>query len=549
MSDRDAWKWINPASLKGAVYVAAGLIVVTIPDVSMTLLRLVLAVTLIGSGGVDLWGHLRRRAGQHGVCRAALDMVTGFGLLLAPELADRATVLVIVGYLVVAGGISLNRAFTLSRAGEAHHIDLTRGVLSLCLAAVTLVLPGAMVSLAVVSAAFVAIATGGMMLSYGMTHQPREAALVDRPLVLEIFRSWLTDRDVGADRRGVIADSLYFEAPDRTHKIASYVVMLVLSVTIASFAVLQDSTAVVIGAMLVAPLMTPIMGCAAGLVAGWRQRVLTSLSVVAASVAGAIGLAWILASWIPAMVPLGVNTQILSRSSPTLLDMAIAVAAGAAGAYATIDDRVSSSLTGVAVAVALVPPLSVTGIALEAGRWSAAFGSFLLFGTNLVSIILASVVVFVLVGFTPIGETIKRRGAISDLLVVVVVAALLIMVPLGLIGEDVLKSSARRAQVQRQVDSWLEESLTLRLVKIATRADEVNITLSGTGKLPSLDGLEDSISASFGRPTTVIVEVYPSVVISYSDAEGRREIGSVPVASDDGASEAAEGAPDARSEE
>ncbi len=530
---------MNPASLKGAVYVAAGLIVVTIPDVSMTLLRLVLAVTLIVSGGSDLWGHLRHRVDRHGAWRAALDMVTGLGLLLVPELADRAIVLVLVGYLVVAGGMSLYRAFTLSRAGEAHHVDLTRGVLSLCLAAVTLVIPGAMVSLAVVSAAFVAMVVGGMMLSYGMTHQPGEAALVNRPLVLEIFRSWLTDRDVGADRRGVIADSLYFEAPDRTHKIASYVVMLALSVTIASLAVLQDSTAVVIGAMLVAPLMTPIMGCAAGLVAGWRQRVLTSLSVVAASVMGAIGLAWILASWIPAMVPLGVNTQILSRSSPTLLDMAIAVAAGAAGAYATIDDRVSSSLTGVAVAVALVPPLSVTGIALEAGRWSAALGSFLLFGTNLVSIILASVVVFVLVGFTPIGETIKRRGAISDLLVVVVVAALLIMVPLGLIGEDVLTNSARRAQVQHHVDSWLEGSSTLRLVKIATRADEVNIVLSGTGELPSLEELEDAISASFGRPTTVTVEVYPSVVISYSDAEGRREVGGASVATNEPDPEAA----------
>ncbi len=530
---------MNPASLKGAVYVAAGLIVVTIPDVSMTLLRLVLAAALIVSGGSDLWGHFRHRVDRHGVWRAALDIVTGLGLLLVPELAGRAIVLVLVGYLVVAGAMSLYRAFSLSRAGEAYHVDLTRGVLSLCLAAVTMVIPGAMVSLAIVSAAFVAMVVGGMMLSYGMTHQPGEAALINRPLVLEIFRSWLTDRDVGADRRGVIADSLYFEAPDRTHKIASYVVMLALSVTIASFAILQDSTAVVIGAMLVAPLMTPIMGCAAGLVAGWRQRVLASLSVVAASVTGAIGLAWILASWIPAMVPLGVNTQILSRSSPTLLDMAIAVAAGAAGAYATIDDRVSSSLTGVAVAVALVPPLSVTGIALEAGRWSAALGSFLLFGTNLVSIILASVVVFVLVGFTPIGETIKRRGAISDLLVVVVVAALLIMVPLGLIGEDVLTNSARRSQAQHQVDEWLGGSTTLRLDKIAIRADEIDIVLSGTGELPSLEELEDAISASFGRPTTVTVEVYPSVVISYSDAEGRREVGDATAATNEPGPEAA----------
>ena len=79
----------------------------------------------------------------------------------------------------------------------------------------------------------------------------------------------------------------------------------------------------------------------------------------------------------------------------------------------------------------------------------------------------------------------------------------------------------------------------MRLDKIAIRADEIDIVLSGTGELPSLEELEDAISASFGRPTTVTVEVYPSVVISYSDAEGRREVGHATAATNEPGPEAA----------
>jgi uncharacterized hydrophobic protein (TIGR00271 family) len=203
--------------------------------------------------------------------------------------------------------------------------------------------------------------------------------------------------------------------------------------------------------MLIAPLMTPIMGVAAGLVAGWRSRVMASLAVVAASVASAIGLAWVLASWIPDLVPLEANSQVLSRASPTLLDMAVALVAGAAGAYATVNERVSQSLTGVAIAVALVPPLSVVGVALEAGQLQAAGGAFLLFATNLVSIIVASMVVFVLVGFSRVGKIIDGRRSIADLMSLVAVAAILIMVPLGLSGRSVIEASQRTGRVQRQV--------------------------------------------------------------------------------------------------
>jgi len=294
------------------------------------------------------------------------------------------------------------------------------------------------------------------------------------------------------------------------------VTMLLLSTALASLAILQDSTAVVIGAMLVAPLMTPIMGCAAGLVAGWRERVLGSLGIVAASAAGSISLAWILASWIPALVPLEVNSQVLSRVSPTLLDMAIALAAGAAGAYATLDDRVSSSLTGVAIAVALVPPLGVVGICLQAGLWSDAGGAFLLFATNLVSIILSSSLVFILFGFAPVRAREQIHMTNTDVIASVAIVTLLIMVPLGLTGQNVLKSINHVTAAQSQVGEWLGQDSGLRLLRVKVRGHVVDVQLSGSGTVPDIESLERALSERLGAEAEVQVELFPTVVLSSS---------------------------------
>ncbi|BDZ41082.1 hypothetical protein GCM10025865_03810 [Paraoerskovia sediminicola] len=131
--------------------------------------------------------------------------------------------------------------------------------------------------------------------------------------------------------------------------------MLLLSVCIATFAVLQDSTAVVIGAMLIAPLMVPILGLAAALVNGWVRRAWESSLLIVAGVVAAVVLAAAITLWAPAVVSFETNSQITSRVDPSVLDMLVAIAAGAAGAFATVNTRVASSIAGVAIAVALVP--------------------------------------------------------------------------------------------------------------------------------------------------------------------------------------------------
>ena len=125
-----------------------------------------------------------------------------------------------------------------------------------------------------VGGAAVAIVTGGILLAYGLrVGAPEQSTLdVTSASTPDILWDWVRTEDVGTRRRDELADSLYFENPGRMQKLAAWWVMLLLSVSIATFAVLQDSTAVVIGAMLIAPLMTPILGLSGALVNGWTRR-------------------------------------------------------------------------------------------------------------------------------------------------------------------------------------------------------------------------------------------------------------------------------------
>ena len=514
---------VSPTLLRGIVIATAGLITLLLPHASLEIIRFVVAGALLASGASGLWGHLRTGGSTRGLVRCVLAIGTGAGLIFVPVDVVKVGEYIAAAYLAITALMALQRGFGTEEPKPSRRFHIARGVLLLCLAALVIALPSAMFGLVVVLAAIGSLVVGVAVVVWALRHGPDKPPIANRALFSEVLWDWLGERDLGVDRREEIADGLYFEDPDRGAKITSYIVMLLLSTALASLAILQDSTAVIIGAMLVAPLMTPIMGCAAGLVAGWRTRVLYSLGVVAASVVAAIGLAWVLAAWIPALVPLGVNSQVLSRTSPTLVDMAIAIAAGAAGAYAVIDDRVSSSLTGVAIAVALVPPLGVVGIALQAGVLVEAAGAFLLFATNLVSIILAASAVFLLVGFTAVRELQRRQMANADVFVAVVVVTLLIMLPLGLTGGRVLTDSRQTATTRDHVKTWLGPESTLQLLRTDVKSNLVDVVLTGSGTPPSVAVLEEVLMRDLGSPVRVRVELFPSILITSSDGENSVE--------------------------
>ncbi|MBA3532939.1 MAG: DUF389 domain-containing protein [Ardenticatenales bacterium] len=163
--------------------------------------------------------------------------------------------------------------------------------------------------------------------------------------------------------------------------------LILLSVIIATMGLLLNSGAVIIGAMLVAPLMTPIIALGLGVVLGDARL----LGVAGRSTAQGILLGVVLAALLDWLAPLVLFTpEIEARTQPNLFDLTVALAAGAAGAFSVTRKHVSAALPGVAIAAALVPPLCVVGICLATGRRDAALGASLLFGTNLVAISFAA---------------------------------------------------------------------------------------------------------------------------------------------------------------
>jgi len=177
---------------------------------------------------------------------------------------------------------------------------------------------------------------------------------------------------------------------------ATYYILLSISVLIAGFGVLTNSPAVVIGAMLVSPLMTPIFGISLGLVRGDMALLRKAFVAEFGGVVIAVGVAAMLG-----MFPFAqdVTPEMLSRTSPTLLDLMVAALAGVAGCLAMIDERISPVLPGIAMATALTPPLAVSGLCLAFGAYEGAWGAFLLFFANFLAILAVSAVLFIAAGF------------------------------------------------------------------------------------------------------------------------------------------------------
>jgi uncharacterized hydrophobic protein (TIGR00271 family) len=177
-----------------------------------------------------------------------------------------------------------------------------------------------------------------------------------------------------------------------------YFILIGLSALIAALGLMLNSAAVVIGAMLVAPLMSPMIGAGLAIVMGNVRFLRLSVEAI---VRGAL-LAILLSLLLGLLQPNATLTpEILARTHPTMLDLGVALFAGMAGAYALAHSEAAAALPGVAISAALVPPLSTIGISLARRAFSEALGATLLFSANLIAIVAAAVLVFVVLGFRP----------------------------------------------------------------------------------------------------------------------------------------------------
>jgi uncharacterized hydrophobic protein (TIGR00271 family) len=233
-----------------------------------------------------------------------------------------------------------------------------------------------------------------------------------------------------------------------------YFLLVVLSCSIATFGLLTDSAAVIIGAMLVAPLMSPILGLSLASVAGeqrmFRNAVLALIEGVILAVTLSTILGW-LAQVLPFDVLVIIPKEILARTRPSPFDLGIALAGGAAAAYALAQPRISAALPGVAIATALMPPLCTVGIGISLGDLGIALGASLLFFTNLAAISFAGIMVFAALGFRPLqlgsGRNHVPRSLMISAVMVLLTTIPLIILTMRIVNQAHILQDARAAVV------------------------------------------------------------------------------------------------------
>lgn len=314
---------------------------------------------------------------------------------------------------------------------------------------------------------------------------------------------------IDADRVTAVEARLFIEGPLAPRRLVDFAVMLTLASVIATFGVLGGSTATVVGAMIVAPLMTPVMATAAAIVLGDLRRAVRALLLVAAGAAAVVALSALLSFWVPAIdAVFEGNPEIESRVAPGLLALLIALAAGAAAAYVVARTDVADAAPGVAIAISLVPPLCVVGISLARGSWANAGGAALLFLTNVVAILLAGGGVLLLTGFGGVdgsaGALRRRRWGFAAEGAI----ALLVVVPLLAGAAGVWRAELDRQHAEGAVREWLGAS-SAEILKVAVSGSTVDVSLA-TGEDPPPDqALADLLASRLGRSVTVTLRIRP----------------------------------------
>jgi uncharacterized hydrophobic protein (TIGR00271 family) len=289
---------------------------------------------------------------------------------------------------------------------------------------------------------------------------------------------------------------------DRSAKRSAYWTMLALSGLIATAGVIGDSTATVIGAMIVAPLSTPILAVGLGIVTGRASLIGRSLLFVLASVAVVVAVGYLFALILPNPTNVLANSQVVGRVSPTLTDLAAAVATGFAGAIAIARRDVGDVLPGVAIAISLVPPLGVVGVCLGSGEPELAFGALVLFASNMVVLIIAVVVVLMTAGYareSAASSDTKWRGRAYAAL-----AAVLVAVGIPMTLNTITSVWAK--EVEALAQTWLSDTPDAEISGVSWHGHGIVVEVRSPEDLPDIDDLQSAVNDALltDPPVTVV---------------------------------------------
>jgi uncharacterized hydrophobic protein (TIGR00271 family) len=291
-----------------------------------------------------------------------------------------------------------------------------------------------------------------------------------------------------------------------------FFLMVVLSCTIATLGLLTNSAAVIIGAMLVAPLMSPIIGIGLASISGDGRLM--------GNAASALLKGSLLAVLVSTLLTLGnralpfiflqeLPAEILARTHPSPIDLTIALAGGMAAAFAMAQPHLSAALPGVAIATALMPPLCTVGIGLALGRTDVAGGAGVLFITNAVAIAFAATLVFFTLGFGP--NPLRNPGRLPRSLIIAALLTIFLIFPLTYTSVNFVRQASRSRQIETLVRQEVRKANGSELIDMRVSQSgatlQMELTLRTNEPLQYQDSvaLQEAIAGRLQTPVEMVI--------------------------------------------
>ena len=323
-------------------------------------------------------------------------------------------------------------------------------------------------------------------------------------------------------------EELYARAQDLAPANSTFFAFLILSTVIATTGLLLDSAATIIGAMVVAPLMGPAVSASVGAVLDdpgmTRRGIRLQVVGLVAAIATAAVMGWLLQQTV--LIPPGLDirtiSQIAERTSPNFLSLFLALGSGIAGSLSIMRGS-GSTLVGVAIAVALVPPAATSGLGLAFGLSGVAIAGAVLVVVNLLAINVSALILFWVAGFKPLdaGALEGVRASIVSRVVVIAVAIAVLSIVLGAVTWTTFQTQAFEQETQIELQQQFDEADIegVELVTVTADYEPIDLFLGNEPRVNVLVGVprnqevppdlaqrwDDQLTAEFDRDVVVRV--------------------------------------------
>ena len=304
---------------------------------------------------------------------------------------------------------------------------------------------------------------------------------------------------------------VYNEIKESAQGDFDFFVLTIFSGIIITLGLVVDSSAVVIGGMLLAPLVWPILSLSLGIVKGRSKLIQDSSFTLLRSTLLIFVIAIIIGIISPEYALKG--TEFLSRTSPTIFELFIALAAGFIGAFVIAYPKIGAAIAGVVVAAALVPPIAVMGVAIAHSNVSLAGGAFILYLSNLIAVTFSASVLFFVAKFKgPSSESGQERRKSNMRWTLLFL--LVLMVPLFLITSSTIKENKQQVIVREIVSATIPEAvITSVSIDDKSEISIISITIQYSENLTGsqISDLEDVLSKRINKEVISRITVVPII--------------------------------------